>query len=318
MSWSIGRTGHRREDTGGGIPRPAGTAREAAHLGRLEVARPAAPQAVDPDRPDPDADEAVDRGADRGEHPAELAFPALAQGRSVPGQRRWRRIEQAAELVDLHLGHRPQVEERRQALVDGDPGVEGAPLLRVERNGQPDRVLALDAEPGMEHPLRPRPVVREDQQPFRVQVEPADGVQPGPVRHERGRQEVEDGGRRVPVAGRRRDAAGLVEEEVRRAGGRADLEPVDLDQGLLGVDLLAERRPPPVDSDPTGGDEVLAGAATRDAGGGKDLLEPLGRHQVPTVSAGVGIPRRPARLPRPPRRAGRPPRRRAGAARRGS
>ena len=75
---------------GRGCPPPvAARARpgtEAADLGRLERADDPAAQAVDADGADPDANEPLDRRADRTEHPAQLALPALGQGRAVPGR----------------------------------------------------------------------------------------------------------------------------------------------------------------------------------------------------------------------------------------
>src|SRR5258706_13471505 len=135
------------------VARAACAGTKAAHLRGLERAGPSGPQAVDPDRPDPDADEALNRRADGREHPPELALPALSQRRPVPRQVTRGRIEQADELVDLDLGHRPEVEERRGPLVEGDPRFEGSPLVRIEWRPQSDRVLPLDPEARMEHLL---------------------------------------------------------------------------------------------------------------------------------------------------------------------
>ena len=74
-----------------------------------------------------------------------------------------------------------------------------------------ERVLALDAEPRVEHPLGPAAVVRQDQQALAVLVEPADRVEARAVGHERRRDEVEDGRRRRggPASSRsRRPACG--------------------------------------------------------------------------------------------------------------
>ena len=74
-------------------PRPGGgrpSGAERPDLGRAERADGAGPELVETDRPDPDPDEPLDRHSRGGEHPPELALPALLEGRPVPGERRWR------------------------------------------------------------------------------------------------------------------------------------------------------------------------------------------------------------------------------------
>ena len=118
---AIRRDGRARPRDHAFVARAARAGTQSANLGCLERARPTGPQAVDPDRPDPDADESLDRRADRREHPPQLALPALPQRRPIPRQLARGRIQEADELVDLDLGHRPEVEERRGPLVEGDP-----------------------------------------------------------------------------------------------------------------------------------------------------------------------------------------------------
>ena len=77
----------------------------------------------------------------------------------------------------------------------GMPRSSAASWSRVERRGDPDRVLALDAVARMEHPLRPRPVVGKHQQPLGVLVQPPDRVEARALRDERRRDEVDDGRR---------------------------------------------------------------------------------------------------------------------------
>jgi hypothetical protein len=43
-------------------------------------------QVIKTDGTHPNPDQALDRGADRPEHPAQLALPALRQDRAIPGQ----------------------------------------------------------------------------------------------------------------------------------------------------------------------------------------------------------------------------------------
>ena len=58
------------------------------------------------------------------------------------------------------------MEERREALVERDPGLEGSALVAVERDADADRVLPLDPEPRVKDPLGPVAVVRQDQEPL--------------------------------------------------------------------------------------------------------------------------------------------------------
>ena len=69
-------------------PGPADTCpgAQAADLRRPKPARATALQLVEANGTHPDADQAVDRGADGPEHPAQLALPALGQDRAIPGQ----------------------------------------------------------------------------------------------------------------------------------------------------------------------------------------------------------------------------------------
>src|SRR5262245_33377031 len=105
--------------------RPAAAPRQPADLRCLQRPDPARPQTVDPDGTDSDPDEALDRRVDRCEHPAELAFPALAEHRLVPGEagrRRW--VDQRPEPADLDVCQRAQVVNGRDALVELDPPLE--------------------------------------------------------------------------------------------------------------------------------------------------------------------------------------------------
>jgi hypothetical protein len=164
------------------ITRSPGAGSQAADLRRLERSRPATLQPVDPNRTDTDPDEPIDRCADRGKHPAELALPALSERRSVPGELARSRIEKIGQDADLDLGHPPEVKQGRETLVDLDPRRERTALVAVEVRPQPDRVFPLDPEARVEDSLGPRPVVRQQQQALGILVEPSDRVEPGAVR----------------------------------------------------------------------------------------------------------------------------------------
>src|SRR5436190_23993897 len=93
-----------------GIPRPAAAPGETPDLRGLQRADAAAPEPVDPDWPDPDPDEPIDRGVDGAEHPAQLPLHALAERRPVPGEigcDGWR--EKLRQPGDLRGGHPAEV-----------------------------------------------------------------------------------------------------------------------------------------------------------------------------------------------------------------
>ena len=94
---------------------------------RRSSGRTVPPQRPEADRPDPDADKAVDRSADGREHPSQLALPALAERRPVPDERGGGGSRTSSQEADLGPGHRPEVAQRRVTLVERDPGLEAAP-----------------------------------------------------------------------------------------------------------------------------------------------------------------------------------------------
>ena len=140
-------------------------------------------------------------------------------------------------LLGLERAHRAQAGELGEPLVELDPGAERVDLWRVERGARRDRVLALDAEARVEHALRPRAVVREQEHPLGVLVEPAHRVEPRALGDEGRRQQVEHRALGVTVARRGGDAARLVEQQVGVRRRAADDAAVDRDDGL--------RRDPP-------------------------------------------------------------------------
>ena len=138
----------------------------------------------------------------------------------------------AGEERRLGAGGGPQRDQAGDPLLQRDPGRERRPLAAVERAGDGHGVLALHAVARMEHPLGPRPVVGEQEQPLRVLVEPADGIEPRPARHEPRRDEVEHRPGGVAVGRGRGDAGRLVDREVdagrrprRRSAGRRPRPP---------------------------------------------------------------------------------------------
>ena len=163
---------------------------EAADLGRLERPDRPAAQAVDADGPDPDADEPLDRRADRAEHPAQLALPAL--GRAWPGTRS---AAGGGGSQERRRGVRP----RSRSSAAGRPSV-GEAL--VERDARPAGPSTWSLSSGVARPSaysRSTPwrgwrtrsahaaVVGEQEHALGVLVEAADRVEPRAVGHERGR-----------------------------------------------------------------------------------------------------------------------------------
>ena len=165
-----------------------------------------------------------------------------------------------------------------------------------------DRVLALDAVARMQDAVGPRPVVRQQQQAFRIEVEAADRVEPGRVGPQRGRHQVQDRPRGVAVPDRRRDTDWLVQDEVQAPRRLADPPAVDGHLGQRRIDLLADLGHATVDRDSSCRDQRVASPARRHAGGGKNLLQTLDGHRLTRPQR-----RRPAR-PRPRPRPTNPPR----------
>ena len=117
-----------------------------------------------------------------------------------------------------HLGRASPGAVRDQRARRPPPARRRAPGPRAavaqRRRSTADRVLALDAVARVKHPLRPRAIVREQQQPFRVAVQPADRIEPAAPLAQRRRDEVEHRRAGVPIADRARHAGRLGEDEV--------------------------------------------------------------------------------------------------------
>ncbi len=135
-------------------------------------------------------------------------------------------------------------------------------ILR-DRAIQPDHVLALHAVARMQEQLRPGAVVGEEQQPLRLLVQPADGIQPRSVPR-LGRQQLHDRPIRVAVAHGRDDPGRLVQGPVGPPPNACRKRlAVDLDPLHLRVDLLADDGEASVDGDSPGTDQLLAATSRR-------------------------------------------------------
>src|SRR5436309_3816725 len=128
-----------------------------ANLGGLEKPRLPGLQVAELDLADPDAHEAGDRSLNCAEHPSQLALPALAERREVPGQagiRGW--VEGRRDPADLAGRCASKLAgETGEAFLQPDAGIERPRLIAGQGRADRDRVLALDPEPGVEHALRP-------------------------------------------------------------------------------------------------------------------------------------------------------------------
>ena len=123
-------------------------------------------------------------------------------------------------------------------------------LVVIQRPVQRDGVLALDPEPRMQDVVRPRSIVGQQDQPLRVEIQPPDRVEAGAVRHQSRRDEIQDRGLGVPIAGRGGYPGRLVQRNVGPGCSDANGDAVHLDPGGRGVHLFAERHNPSVDAGP--------------------------------------------------------------------
>ncbi len=217
-------------------------------------------QAVEVERSDPDPDEAPDAAAHGREHPPELPLPAGLQDDPVPDRlAAGSGADESQEAAGLGRRRGPDPDGPGEPVGEDDAGEEPFDLRPVEPAIDGDGVLPLDPEPGMEDPLGPGAVVREEDEPLGFPIEPPDREDAAPGEDGR-RNEIEDGPGGEPIADGRGDAGRLVEGEVDR-GCRDELDrsAVDGHSDAGRVDPLPEDRRSAVDLDATGGDEGVDG-----------------------------------------------------------
>ena len=140
--------------------------------------------------------------------------------------------------------------------------------MRRWPDGRQDVVLLLESEARVHDPVRHVAVVREEEKPLGVSVQPSDRVDPLGEVHQ-----LHHGPAASLVAHRRDVAAGLVDHQVAERLGPEE-SAVDPDLGKDWIDLCPElRHDHTVHHDPTLADQVFGGAARGDAAGGKHALE---------------------------------------------
>lgn len=197
--------------------------------------------------PDSRADEAHDRVSNFLEHTADNAVAPFVD-------------DDADDGTVLGVAHRPDDRWSRPLPIDVDALAE---LLehRCRRVSVEQRlVLLLDLEARMHDAVRDLAIVRQQQQPLGLAVEPANWDDALVDWHE-----IHDGVASALVVGRRDVSARFVEQDVAAARVR-DEHPVDLDLLPFGVDLSAERGDnDSIDPDTPLGDHLLGLAAGRDA-----------------------------------------------------
>jgi len=213
-----------------------------------ELARIPDPEVVEREVRERDALELVDAIAERLDHPVDLAVLALVDRDPEPGV-----LALARQDLDLRG-------QRRRAVVEGDPVAERPDLVRRQLAVDLDVIRLRHVARRCEQPSGELAVVREEQDAFRVEVEPADGLH----RHRQVREVVHH--RRAPtVIGDRGDAPlRLVEEDVERVERDHGLT-IDLDLIVVWIDLGPQRgHDLAIDLNATGGDQLLGFAPSRD------------------------------------------------------
>ena len=127
----------------------------------------------------------------------------------------------------------------------------------------------------MQEALAHVPVGREEQEPRRVLVEPADRKEAGIASPG---YELCHAGATLGIIHRGQIALGLVKHEVDAAILEMHLAPIDAHDINLGIDLAAEfGHDLAVHAHATGGHEVLRSPAARDAGAREELLQAHGK-----------------------------------------
>ena len=158
----------------------------------------------------------------------------------------------------------------RGTVVEGDAGRQSPDLGAGDRRGQFDQVLLFHAVPRVLEAVGQLTVVRQDDQPLGLPIEPAHGKEPGARRHELG-----DRSFGVAVPHRRGDADRLVEREVSEFRMNGHGLTVHGDASSQGVDLITKPGQVAIDLNPPFTDKILEpGASSR---------SPL----EPALSAGV-------------------------------
>jgi hypothetical protein len=184
--------------------------------------------------------------------------------------------------LDAPAAEHTHLRGRGQPVVELDPGSKAAQHLRVRLALELRLVHLLDLVARVRQPVGELPVVRQQERPGRVDVEPPDRHHPSAL----ARDEIDHGAPPFRVARRRHNARRLVEEDVReRLPG--DLLPVERHDVVRADDGVEPARHA-VHGDSSRLDEVVGLAARRDARAGQECVQPHGaiisRARVPEAA----------------------------------
>ncbi len=215
------------------------------------------------DRPDADALELHDRVPNGIEHLAHLTVAALVYDERQDALRSGFGFVHAPEA---HFGF------RRPAAIDRDAAGEAIERMRIRHTADPDLVLARDAVAWMREAGCQVAVARQQQQPFRIEVEPANRI--NVVVHATLGEQVNHGRTVLGIRTARDVAARLVEDDVEVALGPREAAAIDLDFVGRGIGLGPQLGDGlAVDRHAALRDEGFRRPPRGDAGGGENLLQ---------------------------------------------
>ena len=217
-------------------------------------------QALVGDRPDPDALERSNRMPDSVGHLAHLTGPSFmnrhAQNRCVPFG------APLPQQLDLRGG--------RSATLDDDASRKAIDVVGIGNAQHLGFVHTLDLVFRVGERGGEIAVICEDEQPLRIEIEPADGIDVFAHTF----QEIEDSGPVLGIGSRGDVPSRLVEKEVTVPLRLLDPTFIDANVVDLRICLGTELRDGgAVDLNPSFLDELFCRAPRRDAGGGNDLLK---------------------------------------------
>lgn len=215
---------------------------------------------------DRDTLELVNLVAEFREHPANLAILAFIENH----------FEHRALLVLTAKSHTLGVDF---AFGQTNPLAQAIEELRGRHTGHLNQVFLLDSIARVGQEIRKLAVVRQQDEPFARAIESPNGKETTIARHQIYDPRPTS---RVVVGGHHADR--FVQDVHHAAGVR---QPFTIHTNILGprVDLRAERGDNlTIDLDPSGSDQLLAGAATSKPGRSQHLLQPLESVVITTIA----------------------------------
>ena len=200
------------------------------------------------------------------EHLAQLAIAALDEDHFVPGVVTFTHLANAGRCGPNFLAL------FRTAAVDRDALAQAVERLFGWLAGNFDEIGLFDARRSLGELIGELAVVGDHEQAFAQVVEATDGVKALVFLCE----ELHHGGTALGVGHGGDKAAGLVEHEVAQALGALQQLAIDANMVAGGVGLGAKRGDDlTVNLNATAGDHLFCMTAARDAGLGKDFLQPF-------------------------------------------